>query len=144
MVKTIVHHLGLGDQIMLNGMVRHFAETDTVAIIVKRCHEESVRFMYRDISDRVELILVDTTNPQVIWSKVKGDVIALATYGIDDNGWTFMTQGQGSVMTNWAHGVYIQAGVNPKSFARETTFFLICAESRNNSEAAMFVFTPLT
>ena len=69
MVKTIVHHLGLGDQIMLNGMVRHFAETDTVAIIVKRCHEESVRFMYRDISDRVELILVDTTNPQVIWSK---------------------------------------------------------------------------
>jgi hypothetical protein len=114
MVKTIVHHLGLGDQIMLNGMVRHFAETDTVAIIVKRCHEESVRFMYRDISDRVELILVDTTNPQVIWSKVKGDVIALATYGIDDNGWTFMTQGQGSVMTNWAHGVYIQAGINPK------------------------------
>ena len=114
MVKTIVHHLGLGDQIMLNGMVRHFAETDTVAIFVKRCHEESVRFMYRDIADKVELILVDNTNAQEIWSKVKGDVIPLATYGIDDNGWKFMTQGQGSVMTNWAHGVYIQAGINPK------------------------------
>ena len=34
-----------------------------------------------------------------------------------------------------------EAGVNPKSFARDTTFFLICAESRNNSEAAMFVLT---
>jgi hypothetical protein len=54
MVKTIVHHLGLGDQIMLNGMVRHFAETDNVVIFVKRCHEESVRFMYRDIADKVE------------------------------------------------------------------------------------------
>ena len=103
MVKTIVHHLGLGDQIMLNGMVRHFAETDNVVIFVKRCHEESVRFMYRDIADKVELILVDNTNAQEIWSKVKGDVIPLATYGIDDNGWKFMTQGQGSVMTNWAH-----------------------------------------
>ena len=73
-----------------------------------------IRDRYRDISDKVELILVDNTNPQEIWSKVKGDVIPLATYGIDDNGWKFMTQGQGSVMTNWAHGVYIQAGVNPK------------------------------
>jgi len=51
-VKTILHHLGLGDQIMLNGMVRHFAETDTVRIFVKRCHEESVRFMYRDMPIR--------------------------------------------------------------------------------------------
>ena len=114
MVKTILHHLGLGDQIMLNGMVRHFAETDNVAIVVKRCHEESVRFMYRDIADKVELILVDNTNPREIWSKVKGEVVALATYGIDDNGWKFMVEGPGSVMSNWAHGVYIQAGVNPK------------------------------
>jgi hypothetical protein len=33
---------------------------------------------------------------------------------MDDKSWEFMTQGQGSVMTNWAHGVYVQAGVNPK------------------------------
>ena len=114
MVKTILHHLGLGDQIMLNGMVRHFAETDNVVIFAKRCHEESVRFMYRDIQDRVEIILLDTTNPNEIWSKVKGDVIPLATYGMDDKSWEFMTQGSGNVMSTWAHGVYIQAGINPK------------------------------
>jgi hypothetical protein len=114
MVKTILHHLGLGDQIMLNGMVRHFAETDNVVIFAKRCHEESVRFMYRDIQDRVEIILLDTINPNEIWSKVKGDVIPLATYGMDDKSWEFMTQGSGNVMSNWAHGVYIQAGINPK------------------------------
>jgi hypothetical protein len=47
-------------------------------------------------------------------STSKEDIIALATYGIDDNGWAFMTQGPGSAMSNWAHGVYIQAGVNPR------------------------------
>jgi hypothetical protein len=62
----------------------------------------------------VEIILLDTINPNEIWSKVKGDVIPLATYGMDDKSWEFMTQGSGNVMSNWAHGVYIQAGINPK------------------------------
>jgi hypothetical protein len=114
MVKSIVHHLGLGDQIMLNGMVRYFAEKDNVIIFAQRKHAESVQFMYRDIADKVEIILVDSTNPREIWSQVKGDVIPLATYGIHDENWKFMTQGQGNLMTNWAHGVYIQAGINPQ------------------------------
>jgi len=99
MVKTIVHHLGLGDQIMLNGMVRYFAEKDTVVIFAQRKHAESVQFMYRDIADKVEIILVDTTHPQEVWSQVKGDVIPLATYGLQDENWKFMTQGQGSLMS---------------------------------------------
>lgn len=49
MVKTILHHLGLGDQIMLNGMVQHFAKTDNVVIFAKRCHEESVRDKSREL-----------------------------------------------------------------------------------------------
>ena len=114
MVKTILHHLGLGDQIMINGMVRHFAETDNVRLFVKRCHEESVRFMYRDISDKVELILLDTLDAIEMRPHLKGEVIPLCTYGLSDENWHFMTQGNGSMMSNWAHGVYIQAGINPK------------------------------
>lgn len=116
MVKTLVHHLGLGDHIMLNGMVRHFAEREHVNIIVKRSHEESVRFMYRDIHDSVTLVLVDTSDPQEVWTKATqagGDIIPLATYAMHEDNWTFMTEGPGSTMTNWAHSVYIQAGVNP-------------------------------
>jgi len=128
MVKTIVHHLGLGDQIMLNGMVRYFAETDTVRIFAKRNQEESIRFMYRDIADKVDIVLVDTTNPREVWSQVKGDVIPLATYGMHDENWKFMTQGQGNLMSNWAHGVYIQAGVNPRYMY--TKFKVIRDESR--------------
>lgn len=116
MVKTIVHHLGLGDHIMLNGMVRHFAESENVNIIVRRSHEESVRFMYRDIMDKVSIVLIDSADPGELWSKVQsvgGDVIQLATYGMHEGNWKFMTEGPGKEMTNWAHGVYIQAGVNP-------------------------------
>jgi hypothetical protein len=116
MVKTIVHHLGLGDHIMLNGMVRHFAENEKVNIVVRRCHEESVRFMYKDIEDKIELILVDSSHPHEVWSKVYsigGDVLPLATYGMHEDNWKFMTEGPGKEMTNWAHGVYIQAGINP-------------------------------
>ena len=36
---------------------------------------------------------------------------------------------------------FSEDGTNPKSFALDTTFFLICAESKNNSEAAMLVLT---
>ena len=43
---TIIHHLGLGDQIMLNGMVRHFAETNHVNLFIKSTHEEIYLVIY--------------------------------------------------------------------------------------------------
>ena len=67
---TILHHLGLGDQIMLNGMVWLFAETNHVNLLIKNTHEESVKFMYRDICDKVTLIPLDNTNPNEIRSKI--------------------------------------------------------------------------
>jgi len=107
---TILHHLGLGDQIMLNGMVRHFAETNHVNLFIKNTHEESVKFMYRDICDKVTLIPLDSTNPNEIRSKIpiNSKVIPLATYGMNDVMWSSYTNS-----VNWAHGIYLQAKVNP-------------------------------
>jgi hypothetical protein len=107
---TILHHLGLGDQIMLNGMVRHFAEHENVNIFVKQNHEKSVKFMYKDIRDRVNIIPLDNINHLNIRSKIPPNsrVLQLATYGMDDNMWKMYTSA-----TNWAHGVYLQAKVNP-------------------------------
>jgi len=107
---TILHHLGLGDQIMLNGMVRHFAENENVNIFVKQNHEKSIKFMYKDIHDRVNVIPLDNINPLNIRSKIPPNsrVLQLATYGMDDNTWKMYTSA-----TNWAHGVYLQAKVNP-------------------------------
>ncbi len=110
MSVTIVHHLGLGDQIMLNGMVRHFAEKEHVYIYCKNCHEDSVKFMYRDICDKVTLILVETTNIHELRSKLPNGsrLLTLATYGMENDVWDKFTNA-----TNWAHGIYLQAKVNP-------------------------------
>ena len=111
---TILHHLGLGDHIMLNGMVRHFAERDTICIFVQKKHEPSVKFMYRDIEHKVIIKTVNTTNAQEMWSQVEGSVLSLATYKLPTNVWNFITSDIPSDMINWAHSVYIQAGISPK------------------------------
>jgi len=111
---TILHHLGLGDAIMLNGMVRHFAEDEHVCIFVQKHHLESVQFMYRDIEDRVKIKVVNTTNAQEMWSQVEGKVLPLATYRLPIDVWKYIMEGPPTEMVNWAHSVYIQAGIPPK------------------------------
>jgi len=47
----IYHHLGMGDSILCNGLVRHFAELyDKVYIFAKSEYIKNVLFMYRDNS----------------------------------------------------------------------------------------------
>jgi len=70
MVKILLNHMGIGDAIMLNGMVRHFAEDGKVVVVAKICHEILMRFMYRDLGDQIDFIFVETTQPQHVWQKV--------------------------------------------------------------------------
>ena len=113
----ILHHLGLGDQLMINGLVNHYSQKDDVYIVAKRVHQDTLTFMYRD-NKRVNFIWVDNTNPREIWRIVKpfgAQVLPLATYAVDDALWKFMTHtgSPGANFTNWACGVYMQAGVHP-------------------------------
>jgi len=133
MVKILLNHMGIGDAIMLNGMVRHFAEDDKVVVVAKTCHEILMRFMYRDLGDQIDFIFVDTTNPQHVWQKVQkvmdyhskneygSRIIPLSTYGMDDNTWAQWTQTEGR--SNWSEVVYNQAGI-PHEYMR-TKFKLI-------------------
>jgi|TARA_R110000823_G_C15808769_1_gene487960 hypothetical protein len=131
---TILHHLGLGDAIMLNGMVRHFAEKDDVCIFIQKHQEASVRFMYRDIKDRIKIKLLNTTNAQEMWSQVEGKVLPLATYKLPTNVWNYITEGPPSEMVNWVHSVYIQAGIPPKymyskfKVVRDKNSEIVCEE----------------
>jgi len=59
----IYHHLGLGDHIICNGLVRHFAETDDITLICKNKNYNNVKFMYRD-------------NPKITIHKVENDTEA--------------------------------------------------------------------
>ena len=45
----LYHHLGMGDAVECNGMVRHFAEKyDTVTVFAKEIYYDACCFMYRD------------------------------------------------------------------------------------------------
>lgn len=62
-MKTIYiyHHLGLGDHIICNGLVRHFAETKKVFLLCKNKNHTNIKFMYRDNTN----ITVNSTQDDV-------------------------------------------------------------------------------
>jgi hypothetical protein len=47
-MKIFRSHMGLGDHIICNALVRHLAKDDIVIVPVKRHYESSVKFMYGD------------------------------------------------------------------------------------------------
>lgn len=48
----IYHHLGLGDHIICNSIVRNFCDSyDTVYLFVKPHNYKNVEFMYRDLTN---------------------------------------------------------------------------------------------
>lgn len=63
-MKYIYHHLGLGDHIINNGMVRHFYdEYSAIALFAYKHNVKNVRYMYRDL-DNLQIIGVES-DPQV-------------------------------------------------------------------------------
>jgi hypothetical protein len=57
----IHHHLGLGDQLDCNGLVRHFAKTrDRVYTFAKKHHFEMISHMYRD-NKKIVVVPIDPT-----------------------------------------------------------------------------------
>lgn len=118
----VIHHLGLGDQLMLNGMVRHLSENEDVAVIVIDPHKESVEFMYRD-NPRVKVVSVSDTSPKSVFEAAQAtgySILPLATYSLDPEFWKLVCHNNGDSkmgnvnprITNWCHSVYNQAGVN--------------------------------
>lgn len=50
--KYILPHFGLGDAIMINGLIRHFCEIyDNIFLFSADYHYESVKYMFRDLEN---------------------------------------------------------------------------------------------
>ena len=127
---TLLHHLGLGDHIMLNGMARTLEKRGCNVHVVVMAHQvDTVQFMYRDT--KIKVLVTPSKNPQDVRSVVVGLVMPLATYAIRDDVWAQLTFT--GFMGTWAHVPYFQAGVNPeymrskfkviRDSARETALF---------------------
>ncbi len=71
----VPHHLGMGDAIICNGLIRYLLQLNQVVYIpVLSIFEQSVRFMYRDIQEgRVRFIVVPPSDNQYnyIFSEVR-------------------------------------------------------------------------
>ena len=124
--QIIIHHLGLGDHVMLNGMVRHFVGNNKrVVIVAREAHQNTLDFMYRDINvglyphnviiyplkegeDSIHHIM------KTLEGEDKKNMLRLATYSIHENVWLHVLKNQQFCgITNWSNGVYMQAGITP-------------------------------
>ena len=118
---TILPHLGLGDQIITNGLVRHFAEQDDVTIFVKHSHERSVAFMYRDLGARVKIVRLEKDDREML-SYVQshpiecGKVLALGAHGMSGQQFQLLIH---NPYTSWLCVFYLQAGLNPNTMYRK-------------------------
>lgn len=117
----LIIHLGIGDQVMTCGMVRHFLEYGyKVKIFARKAHQMTCEFLYRDVEgDRVSFEYLNTGEANEIWAKVpmiqaEGyEIRPIATYKVPTHVWNWFTVGEGKELSNWSHTTYIQGGVNP-------------------------------
>ena len=57
-MKYVYHHLGLGDHIICNGMVRYFKEIyGKIKVFCKPHNYKNVEYMYRD-DDNIEVLSI--------------------------------------------------------------------------------------
>ena len=122
----IIHHLGLGDQLTLNGMVRHFiGHGNEVKVLARESHRPTSKFMYRDLDkDKFSLDFLDSRelipSPSRIWERAEElkkegyEIKPLATYVIPENEWNWFTIGPGKIMSNWLQSTYIVGNVKPE------------------------------
>ena len=107
----ILHHLGLGDHIMLNGLVRHYAETCQVVVFILQNQKDSIEFMYKDLKNVSCFVLRSNIHSEFI-NDIKIPILRLASYSIPEHIWVQLTCGEDAI-SNWAHLPYTQARVNP-------------------------------
>jgi hypothetical protein len=143
----LIIHLGIGDQVMTCGMVRHFLEYGyKVKIFARLSHKVTCEFLYRDVeADRVSFEYLLTGEAGEIWSRVPKirdegyDIRPLATYKVPTHVWDWFTVGEGKDMANWSHTTYIQANVNP--FYMKTKFKVVRDLAREQAVFEKFGLT---
>ena len=87
-LKYIHHHLGLGDHIICNGMVRHFCKKyDNIVLFCYSHYHDNVNYMYRDL-DNLEIFTFDTEEESFLFVErnptVKNSLLKVGFNKLDD------------------------------------------------------------
>jgi len=106
----ILGHLGLGDMLVMNGLVRHFAKDHAVCVTCKYRNLTSSAFMWRDLTN-VELLGVENDDNDK-------DAIEAAAHA-ESQGFQVLRLGNFGKkpfdVQNWDREFYRQAGVDFKA-----------------------------
>jgi len=108
-------HLGMGDQLIMNGMVRYVAMFHSrVVLVARKIHKRNMEFMYRDIADRIGFHWVADDNE--IDPLLGADVEIIKKY--KDDGFRIIFLGQHTIDgwcsygRDFAEAFYQQAGID--------------------------------
>jgi hypothetical protein len=83
-MKYIYHHLGLGDHIICNGLVRYYQKIhNDISVFCKNQNYENVSYMYRDnpLIKIIKVIDDNNVNDYIIKNNIKNDVILVGFTG---------------------------------------------------------------
>jgi len=88
-MKYIYHHLGLGDHIICNGIVRHFFDIhNELTVFCKPHYESNVKYMYKD-NDNINILSVgddSDVNKYIVDNRILKDVIFVGFGGLHSQG----------------------------------------------------------
>ena len=116
---SVLNHLGLGDNLICNGMIRHYAKTHDVITYVKKQYMDTVEHMYRDLGSSITLVPVE--DDRDAWAKQRPGTIRTGIF-FDPSSW--------NKQPPWCDSFYRNAGLDPKILRSE--FFIL--RSRDSEE----------
>ena len=71
----LIHHLGLGDHIICNGLVRELIKRcDLIYFPVKHHNFLTVKFMFRDIPNHIKYVTVNNDNEMLYWETMNSQI----------------------------------------------------------------------
>lgn len=118
---AVMTHMGLGDHLVCNGMIRHLAKTANIVTYVKNQYVASVNHMFRDLGPSVTIVPVD--DDRDAWNKFVREPLSIRTGHFTGPNW--------EVVKPWCDAFYVNADLSPKLLRDE--FFIL--RSRDSEEA---------
>ena len=82
---VVKHHLGIGDHFICNGLIHKLLETNDIDLICKRIYEKTVRHLYEDVTDKLNVIPIDVEDKDELdyVEKTKLDYLKVGFVGVD-------------------------------------------------------------
>jgi len=105
---NIIGPCGIGDTLILNGLIRHFAKTHRVSILAHHDYIENTKYIFRDLGD---ITVHNVPFDELVKQKDKPNSLILGHYKMMPD--VEKCDSYYNKNSNWVKGLYRDAGLNP-------------------------------